>query len=77
MVAPLVRPATKSFCRMKKRMAGGMMASSVPARKMPYSCTYRPMYWFSTTGRGSFDCVCTKIWGCRKEFHVPRNVMRQ
>ena len=34
-VAPLVRPATNSFWRTKKRMAGGMMASSVPARKMP------------------------------------------
>lgn len=33
--APLARPAMKSFCRMKKRIATGTMDRSVPAIRTP------------------------------------------
>ena len=77
LTAPLVRPLTNSFCSEKKRMAGGMMARSVPARKMPYWLTYSETKKFKTTGRVSLACVWRKTFGAMKLFHDPRNATRQ
>ena len=41
-----------------RRIAGGMIATSVPARNTPYCCLYVPTYWFSTTGSVTFEGLC-------------------
>ena len=74
--APLVNPATNSFWRAKKRMAGGIIASRMPARNTPYCWVYTPIYWLNTTGSVNLFWVWMKTWGPMKLFHPDKSVYR-
>src|SRR5271154_3065781 len=74
--APLVNPLINSLWSEKNNIAGGIIATSVPARKTPYCCTYVPMYWFNTTGSVNLLCDCRKIFGAKNAFQAPMKLIR-